>query len=126
MQAQKTLLFVYNTDSGVLQSFKDFSSGKAASSGGADTCNLSAITHSPVGIKKEWKRFCKDMEIPSRSLDRNEYSAEFGSRHPQASFPVVLVQKGTELGVFISTEDLNRCRDLNDLIALMKSRLLFE
>jgi len=126
MQAQKTLLFVYNTDSGVLQSFKNFSSGKASSSGGADTCNLSAITHSPVGIKKEWKRFCKDLENPSRSLDRNEYSAEFGSRHPQSSFPVVLIQKGTEIENFISTEELNRCRALEDLIVLVKQRLLFE
>ena len=125
MQGQKTLLFVYNSDSGVLQPLKDFSTGKAAVPG-ADACVLSAVTHSPVGMKKEWKRFIKDLEIPSRFLDRNEFSAEFRSRYPQATFPVVLVQKGTELSGLISTEELNRCRDLEDLIVLMRQRLLFE
>jgi len=123
MPGLKTLLFVYNTNSGVLQSLKDFSAGTAAASG-ADTCNLSAITHSPVGMKKEWKRFLKDLEIPSRSLDKNEFSSEFGNR--QITFPVVLVQKGTELSVLIGTEELNRCRDLNDLIFLLKQQILFD
>ncbi len=125
MPGQKNLLFIYNTDSGALQGFKDFSSGKAAPAG-AGACPLTGITHSPVGMKKEWKRFCKDLDIPSRSLHRNEFLAEFGSRQQQITFPVVLVQKGTELEIFISTEELNRCRDLNDLILLMKQRLLFE
>ncbi|MHB8164078.1 MAG: hypothetical protein ACYDDV_06975 [Methanoregula sp.] len=125
MPGQKNLLFIYNTDSGALQTFKDFSSGKASPSG-EGACNLTGITHSPVGMKKEWKRFCKDLDIPSRPLHRNEFLAEFGSRQHQTTFPVVLVQKGTELEIFISTDELNRCRDLNDLIILMKQRLLFE
>jgi hypothetical protein len=125
MPGQKNLLFIYNTDSGALQALKDFSTGKSAISG-ADTCILTGITHSPVGMKKEWKRFCKDLEIPSRPLHRNEFMAEYGSRQQQITFPIVLVQKGTDLEVFISTEELNRCRDLNDLILLMKQRLLFE
>jgi hypothetical protein len=121
MPGVRTLLFVHNIDSGVLPSLKDFSTGKTAASG-SDICALSAITHSPVGMKKEWKRFCKELEIPSRSLDRNEFVSEFGQR--QVTFPIVLVQQGTELSVLISTEELKRCRDLNDLIFLMKQRLL--
>ena len=123
MPGSKTLLIVDNTDSGVLPSLKDFSAGTAAASG-AGTCTLSTITHSPLGMKKEWKRFLKDLEIPSRSLDRDEFLLEF-KRH-QTTFPVVLVQKGTELAVLINTEELNRCRDLNDLILLLRQRLLFE
>ena len=120
MQDKKTLLFVYKTDSGVLQSLKNYSTGTPAASG-ADACTLNAITHSPVGIKKEWKRFCKDLEIPSRSLARNEFVLEFG--HLQITFPAVLVQEGTGLAVLIDTEDLNRCRDLSDLMLLVKERV---
>jgi hypothetical protein len=120
MPGTKTLLFVYKTDSGVLQSLKNYSTGTAAS--GSDICTLSAVTHSPVGMKKEWKRFLKDLQIPSRSLDRNEYTMEF-RQHP-TTFPVVLVQTGTELAVLIGTEELNQCRDLNDLMLLVRERLL--
>jgi hypothetical protein len=121
MPGSTTLLFVYKTNSSVLGSLKDFSAHTKSASG-SDACTLSAITHSPVGMKKEWKRFLKDLEIPSRSLDRNELSSEFGRL--QLTFPVVLLQKGTELSVLIATEELNRCRDLNDLILLVKQRIL--
>lgn len=124
MPGTKTLLIVDNTNSGVLQPLKDFSAGTAAS--GAGTRTISAITHSPVGMKKEWKRFLKDLDIPSRTLDKGEFLSEFRSGHSQTTFPVVLVQKGTELAVLISTEDISRCRDLNDFILLLRQRLLFE
>ena len=125
MPGLKTLLIVDNTDSGVLPSLKDFSTGKAGASG-AGTCTLSAITHSPVGMKKEWKRFLKDLDIPSRSLERGEFIAEFGHGHPQMTFPVVLIQKGTELTIVVNTEELSRCKDLTDLINLLRQRFLFE
>ena len=123
MPGQKTLLIIDNTNSGVLQPLKDFSAGKAAGSG-ADAHTLSMLTHSPVGMKKEWKRFLKDLEIPSRTLEKSEFLSEFGSGHRQMTFPVVLLRQGAELAMLISTEELNRCRDLNDLIFLMKQRIL--
>ena len=125
MPGSKILLIVDNTDSEVLPSLKDFSAGTAAASG-AGTRTLRTMTHSPVGMKKEWKRFLKDLEIPSRTLERSEFTSEFGSGHPKMTFPVVLIQTGTELTVLISTEELRRCRDLNDLIVLMRQRFLFE
>jgi hypothetical protein len=123
MTGMKTLIFVYNSNSGGVMAFRDFSASPAIPSG-TDRCTLSTITHSPVGMKKEWKRFLKDLEIPSRCMDRIEFFAEFKTGHSQTTFPVVLVQTGSELAVLISTEELNQCRDLNDLILLMKERLL--
>jgi len=120
MPEPRTLLFIHNLDSGVLQSLHDYTSGKPPSSK-SDPCTLSIMTHSPVGMKKEWKRFLKDLEIPSRTLDRNEFVSEFG--HRPVTFPVVLVKRGTELAIFISTEELRECRDLSDLIQLVRERL---
>jgi hypothetical protein len=119
MSDLKTILFIYNTNNGVLKSLLDYFAGTASASG-TDICSLNAITNSPVGMKKEWKRFLKDLKIPSRLLDRNEFSWEFGDL---TSFPVVLVQSGAELAVLVGTEALNQCRDLNDLIFLMQQRL---
>jgi len=120
MPDSRTLLFVHNLDSGVLQSLHDYTLDKPVSSKG-DACTLSIMTHSPVGMKKEWKRFLKDLTIPTRTIDRDEFFGEFG--HRPVTFPVVLVKRGMELAVFISTEELNRCRDLSDLIRLVQERL---
>jgi hypothetical protein len=119
MPQEMTLLFVCNSDSGVLPKIKNYSSNNVVS--GADNCNLSTLIHSPVGIKKEWKRFIKDQKIPSRILDRNEFRAEFGQGI--TTFPVVLIGTGTSLAVLISTDELNRCRELEDLIGLLQHRV---
>ena len=125
MPGSKTLLIVDNTDSGVLPSLKDFSAGTIAATG-AGTRTISTMIHSPVGMKKEWKRFLKELEIPSRTLERSEFTSEFGTGHPRMTFPVVFIQTGTELAVLLSTEELSQCRDLHDLILIMRQRLLFE
>ena len=120
MPNSKTILFIYNTNNGMLQSLKDYFAGSATAQG-PDACPLTAITQSPVGMKKEWKRFLKELVIPSRLLNRNEFSWEFG--YMETTFPAVLVQKGAELAVLVGTEELGQCRDLTDLICLVQQRL---
>jgi len=115
-----SLLFVYNLDSAVLQSLHDYSSSKTAPAG-VDPSPLMTLTYSPLGIKKEWKRFLKELAVPSRSISRDEFVMEFG--HLKVTFPVVLNQKGPALSILISTEEIQQCRDLSDLIALVRERL---
>ena len=114
------ILFIHNLDSGVLQSLHDYSSSKGAASK-ADACPLSRITHSPLGIKKEWKRCLKELPIPPRLLDRDQFISEFG--HRPLTFPVVLLKRGAELSVLVSTDELNRCMDLSDLVSLVGERV---
>jgi hypothetical protein len=118
----KSLLFVYNRDSSMLQAIKDYTAGTSAAPRTED-CTLCAITHSPVGMKKEWKRYLRDLKIPSRFLNRNEFFSEFG--YLQTTFPVVLLQKGKELAVLICSEELDRCGTLNDVTALIEQHLQF-
>ena len=72
-------------------------------------------------MKKEWKRFLKDLEIPSRLL--NGMSFPGSSDTYNFTYPAVIVQEGTELTVLVGPEELKRCRDLNDLIQLIQQRL---
>ena len=115
-----SLLFVYNLDSAVLQSLRDYSRSKAALTG-VDLSPLMTMTHSPLGIKKEWKRFLKELTVPSRSISRDEFFKEFG--HLQITFPVVLTKTGPALSILISTEEIQQCRELSDLIVLVRERL---
>jgi len=119
MPLERTLIFIFNSDSGVLPKIKDYASRAAAP--GGDGCSLYSLTYSPIGMKKEWKRFIRDLGIPARFLNRNEFSSEFGPR--ALKFPVVLLQAGSELRLFISTEEINRCAGLGDLIDLVQQRV---
>ena len=121
MQDSPSILFVYNLDSAVLQSVHEYSTGKGALPG-ADVSPLSRLTHSPLGIKKEWKRFIKELPVPSRSLTRDEFIMEFGNI--SLPFPVVIYKKGATLSVLISNEEIRACRELGDLIHLVKGRIL--
>jgi hypothetical protein len=115
-----TLLFVYNTDSSVLLALKDYSASTSAVAR-TENCMLCKITHSPLGMKKEWKRYIRNLDIPARFLNRNEFFSEFG--HSQAAFPAVLLQRGKDLIILISSEELNRCRTLEDVIVLIEDHL---
>lgn len=120
MQDLPTILFVYNLDSGVLQSIHDYSTMKPATSG-PEASPLIKLTVSPLGIKKEWKRFLKELRIPSRSLDRDEFIKEFGRR--PITYPIVLLKKGSELSILISTEEIIACGELRDLMSLVEERI---
>ena len=119
MSEEETLLFVSNSNSGVLPQIKNYSDHLAASRD--DGCHLSALTYSPVGMKKEWKRFIRELKLPSRVLDREEFRAEFGST--AMTFPIVLVRTRRGLSVLIGTDELNRCRSLEALMNLLRQRL---
>ncbi|WP_321505785.1 hypothetical protein [uncultured Methanoregula sp.] len=119
MPQEETLLFVCNSNSGVLPRMKNYSANSSISP--AEDCHLSALIYSPVGMKKEWKRFIREQKLPSQVLDRNEFREQYG--YGITMFPVVLVRTGRGLAVLISTEELNRCRELEDLMGLLKQRL---
>jgi hypothetical protein len=119
MQPGQSLVFVYNVDSGILPRMKDMSSRGTAH--GNDGCNLYAVTFSPIGMKKEWKRFIQDLGTPVRFLSRNEFSSEF--RTITATFPAIFLQTKNDLILFISTDEINRCAQLEDLISLVQQRL---
>ena len=118
MSFGKTLLFVYNAEGGVLPGMMNFPT-KNGNILGKDVCNLSAITYSPVGMKKDWKRFVHDLGIPARFLNRNEFLAETGAR--LVTFPAILVQTGKDLLMLASSDEINRCRSLEDLIGLVQT-----
>lgn len=103
----------------MLQNFKQYSLGPASVSCGG--CNLAALTHSPVGMKKDWKRFVRELNIPSRFLDKNEFIAEFLGA--STSYPCILLKDGSMLSVLVTTEEIGRCRELEDLMGLLRERI---
>jgi len=119
MPAARSLIFVYNIDSEDLPDVNDHMSRMAGP--GSGHCSLQAVTFSPIGMKKEWRRFVQGLKIPARFLARDAFGAEFPK--VAVTFPSVFLQTGEGLFTFITTEEITQCRELGDLIRLVQQRL---
>lgn len=118
MQPGRSLVFVYNVDSETLPKTNDH---MRMAMPGKETCGLLALTFSPIGMKKEWRRFAHALDIPARFLSRDEFLAEF--RTSTTPFPAVFLPSGNDLFVFISADEINQCARLEDLVTLVQQRL---
>lgn len=119
MRSGQVLIFVYNCDRGNLSAIRNYTRKTVDEK--APECTLLALISSPVGIKKGWKRFVSELDIPSRFLHRDEYEEEFGAI--LASLPAVLLHRQKTKSLFISADELSRVQSLEDLILLVSQRL---
>ncbi|WP_372524134.1 hypothetical protein [Sulfuricaulis sp.] len=110
-----TLIFVYNSDSGFVNTLLDI--GHKIVSPQTYACNLCAITHSTFGMRDEWKRFVDGIKIPVEFLHRDELSRQYGIHG--AALPAVFRKTDGGLEVWISHEEINRCRSLDELKRLV-------
>jgi hypothetical protein len=115
MRQDHFLLFVTDEDSSVLTELTN--SLDKTTSARKPRCTLSALIFSPVGMKKEWKRFTGNLGIPVRFLHSDEAGKELKDIH--AAFPAVFLQTGDIVRVIIHAEDINRCATLEDLMSLV-------
>ena len=117
--AQPTLVFVYNADSGFVNTLLDI--GHKIVSPRTYACNLCAITHSTFSMRDEWKRFVAGLGVPIEFLHRDEIEKQYGIR--DVGLPAVFRQRNGALDVWITREEINRCRSLGELEQLVKTRL---
>ena len=119
MQSDRSLLFVYNAGRETLTTVNDPLMKTAAS--GSERCSLHALTYSPVGMKKEWKRFLHDIAVPVRFLSRDEFLSEFPAI--QTTFPAAFIKAGEEIFILVSTEEIGQCRQIEDLVGIVRDRV---
>ena len=106
-----TLVFVYNADSGFVNTLLDI--GHKIIAPQTYACNLCAITHSTFSMRDEWKRFVDDLKLPIEFLHRDELSRQYGIHG--AALPAVFRKTDGGLEIWISPEEINRCRSLDEL-----------
>jgi hypothetical protein len=115
MRSGQLLIFVYHCDRGHLSATKDYS--QKLTDNKAPDCNLLALISSPVGMKKGWKRYIQELQIPARFLCRDEYEEEFGGL--LTPLPAVFLHEGKTKSLVISAAELVLTESLEDLIALV-------
>ncbi|WP_305064786.1 hypothetical protein [Methanococcoides sp.] len=113
--SENTLIFVYNADSGLINEMKDYVHKIVSPS--TYGCNLCAITYGNTGIKAEWKSFVDDLGIPVKFLHKDEFYEKYGEK--ESSFPCAYLENSNKLDLFISSDEINNCSTLEELMSLV-------
>jgi len=116
---QPALVFVYNANSGALNTLLDI--GHKIVSPQTYACNLCAITHSTFSMRGEWRRFVDALGLPVEFLHRDELVNRYGMRG--VALPAVFLKTDGKLKVWIGRDEIDRCRTLADLEQLIQARL---
>ena len=113
------LIFVYALDGGLFNEITAYA--HKVFSPGTYPCNLCALTHGPLGTRREWAQFLKGLGVQTEFLHRDEFVGKYpAARH---SLPAVYRASGNGTPqLLISSEELNACRDLPSFISLVRER----
>lgn len=116
-ESKPKVIFVYNADSGVVSSVKDYFHKIMRPSTYA--CKLCAITFGNLGMKKEWKNYVyKDFNLLVEFLHRDEFEARYGMK--DVALPAAFLKDNSSLTPIITAEEINDCETMDDLINLVK------
>lgn len=123
------LLFVYNADSGVLNALKDLFVKTVTPE--RYECQLCAVTYGLTGMKREWRNFVAGLSANGvagdglktyvKFLHKDELAARYGLTGVPLPAAFTLVDGQPQ--PWLSAEQINACRSLEDLTALVRRSL---
>lgn len=116
------LIFVYNADSGKLNSLLDGLHKTFSPS--TYSCKLCALTHGISEEKRAWREFRANLELESEFVHRDEFQKQYASKFGHKfEYPLVLFRGSKGLEVFISRNEILELNSLDELIKLIEKRL---
>lgn len=116
---KKKILFVYNADSGLFNTLTDIA--HKVFSPQSYQCNLCAITYGNFAIRAEWKEFLDTLDAELEFLHRDEFIKKHA--HSEMALPAVFLKEGEKLELWITAEDINRCRSIEDIKLVIIARM---
>ncbi len=108
------LIFVYNADSGMLNTVKDI--GHKLFSPQTYDCFLCSLTHGAFRENPRWKIFRSNSNTEMEFLHRDEFESRFDM---QMEYPVIL-RRNQSLDVVVPRTQLAEFSSLDDLINTIK------
>lgn len=121
-EKETKLIFVYNADSGgALAGLKDtlHKTFRKSTYG----CNLCQVTFGAFGMKKDWKNFVNNLDVPVEFKKRDKFKFEFLHKDEfneqfkvsNAKFPSAYLVEDNDLKLFISQEEMNSVKEIEEL-----------
>lgn len=116
------LVFVYNANSGLFNTLSDIAHKVFAPETYA--CNLCGITHTPLGMRGEWKVFLENLECEKEFLHADELTDRYGMSGIQ--LPAIFLKKDDSLDLWISADEINVCQNMEALESLIIQKITKE
>jgi len=120
MNKKDKLLFVYNANSSIFSVATDYVHKIVSPE--TYSCNLCKLTYGNLGMKKEWKDFIVNIDVPVSFLHKDELTKEYPDKN-LISLPVIFVASEKGLSLLISSEEINNQNTISNLISLIKNKM---
>ena len=117
--AERTLLFVYNADTGLFSVVTDYA--HKILSPKTYPCNLCAITYGNMGMNKKWKEFIARLTVPIEFLHRDEFLKRYKLEDTQ--LPAAFIKRGESISMLITHSEINECTSVKDLMNLVAKKI---
>jgi hypothetical protein len=126
----KKLIFVYNADSGgFFTGLKDTLHKTFRKS--TYECNLCAVTFGAFGMKKDWKNFVNDLDVPVEFKKKDKFEFEFLHKDEfnekykiaDAKFPSAYLLDKSGFDLFISQDEMNAVKSIDELKELVNQKI---
>lgn len=111
----KRLIFVYNGDSGLVNSVMHLLHKKFSPA--TYDCQLCMLVYDGVQMNKGWLDFIAGLGLETRYLHRDSFVAEFGSR--QDGYPALYVQGEQTLTLLLAPAEFQTQQSLEALMSLV-------
>ena len=119
MSDDKKLVFIYNADSGLMNSVRDYFKKKRSPE--TYECNLCMQTFGSFSMKKDWKSYIKDLDIDTDFLHKDEFEKKYDVKN--AKYPSTYLQNGSSMKIFISVDEMNKVKSLDEMKELVSKKL---
>lgn len=112
------LIFVYNVNSNLL-ALIGATTHKLASPKTYMACNLCKLTYPGIFMNKEWKQFISSLPYVTEFLHRDEFIKKYPDQK-DIKLPATFIDNGSSLHLVISNEEINKAKNISELIEITK------
>ena len=84
-------------------------------------CNLCMQTFSGISMKKDWKSYVNNLDIPVEFLHKDEFEKEYDVK--DAKYPSAYLKNGSNMKLFISQDEMDEIKSLEELKDLVNKTL---
>ena len=113
------LIFIYNADSGLLNTVKDI--WHKALRPSTYQCNLCQTTFGTFGPKKEWKSFIKTLDVETEFLHKDEFLEKYDVQ--DAKYPSAYLLVDGTLKLLITQVEMNSVATIPEMEDLVSSKI---
>src|SRR3989344_6096436 len=115
------LIFVYNADATFFAVANDFVRKIVAPN--SQECNLCKITYGVTGKKEEWSDYLSTVPMEKVFLHKDEFRHAY-PKEMHTELPAIFVEDKGVLSVFMTVQEMNKVRSIDELIGAINQKLL--